>query len=370
MNRIPFFPMNRVEQDLKNRWQAVFAEVIETGSFIRSNQNLRFQEEWSASCRVDFAAGVANGLDGLVLALKALNVGPGMTVAVPSHTFIATWNAVHLAGATPIGVDVDHNGLIDLDILENMENRPDAVIPVHMHGMMVDMNRLMDWANSKNVMVIEDASQAHLATCDGKFAGTFGNVGVFSLYPSKNLGALGDAGVVISNDFDLIEKIRKLSNYGAEATDKYHHTLIGANSRLDELQAAILRENLRYLRGWNAKRVRLADLYKEKLSNTPKLELLGGNTGSVWHHFPVLVANREEFLKHLNSHAIGFEIHYPRLAAYEFHQALGITSASFPRGELISKSIVSLPISPWHTESEIEHVAEVVNNFSHKFFAN
>jgi dTDP-4-amino-4,6-dideoxygalactose transaminase len=362
-NRIPFFPMDRVEQDLKDKWLAVFAEVVESGSFIRSKQNLRFQEEWSASCQVDFAAGVANGLDGLVLALKALNIGPGMTVAVPSHTFIATWNAVHLAGATPTGIDVDHNGLINLDILEKMEDKPDAVIPVHMHGMMVDMTRLMGWANSRNVTVIEDASQAHLATCDGKFAGTFGNVGVFSLYPSKNLGALGDAGVVISNDFDLIEKIRKLSNYGAEANDKYHHTLIGANSRLDELQAAILRENLRYLPGWNAKRVLLAELYKEKLRNTPKLELLGGMTGSVWHHFPVLVPNREEFLRYLNSHAIGFEIHYPRLAAYEFHQALGMTGVSFPRGELISKSIVSLPISPWHTESEIEQVSEVVNNF-------
>lgn len=360
---IPFFPLNRIESELKQRWCEVFINVIDSGKFIRSDQNANFESEWAAACGVKHAVGVANGLDGLVLALRALAVGPGMTVAVPSHTFIATWNAVHLVGATPVGVDVDENGLLDLNQLESLAIIPDAVIPVHMHGMMVDMPRLVSWANQRKILVIEDASQAHLASYDGRCAGSFGQVGVFSLYPTKNLGALGDAGIVISDDLNVINKIQELGNYGADAIDKYHHSSIGMNSRLDELQAAILRENLKYLSSWNAKRRDLAQIYKSILKQNSDLRILGFEINSVWHHFPVLTTRRPKFLEFLNENGIGFDIHYPRLAAYEYFNALGRNSPKMTRGETIANEVVSLPLSPWHTESEIKFVAQTVNGF-------
>lgn len=360
---IPFFPLNRIEPELKKRWQEVFVDVIDSGKFIRSTQNASFEIEWAAACGVEHAVGVANGLDGLVLALKALAVGPGKSVAVPSHTFIATWNAVHLVGATPVGVDVDVNGLLDLNQLESLATVPDVVIPVHMHGMMVDMSRLVTWAQQRNVLIIEDASQAHLASHDGRYAGSFGQVGVFSLYPTKNLGALGDAGIVISNDLNIIKKIQELGNYGADSLNKYHHSLIGINSRLDELQAAILRENLKYLPSWNAKRKSLAEIYKSTLKQNSDLKILGFEKNSIWHHFPILTTSRPKFLDYLKENGIGFDIHYPRLAAYEYFEALGKNSPKLLMGETIANEVVSLPISPWHTESEIRMVAETVNGY-------
>ena len=197
---VPYFSFDNVPVSLKNQWQVAFSEVVEDGQFIGGKFVEKFEKEWAEYLGTNFCVGVANGYDALVLSLKALGIMPGDYVAVPAHTFMATWLAVSAVGAEPIGIDCDENGLIDLSILESCKINLSAVIPVHMHGQMVDMSRLMNWATENHVRVIEDCAQAHGAEIYGKKAGTWGDIGAFSFYPTKNLGGLGDAGAVTTSD--------------------------------------------------------------------------------------------------------------------------------------------------------------------------
>jgi dTDP-4-amino-4,6-dideoxygalactose transaminase len=301
----------------------------------------------------------------LVIALKALGVVEGDLVAVPAHTFIATWNAVLLVGATPVGIDVDRYGLMNLDELESFPRKLKAVVPVHMHGMMVDMLRLQKWAVEKNVKVIEDASQAHLASLAGKYAGNWSDIGVFSLYPSKNLGALGDAGITTTNSALYADAIKSYSNYGASTQDKYLHESFGVNSRLDSMQAAFLSTNLQHLAAWNDRRKSLAEIYLNHLETSEKLNFMNsGEIPSIWHHFPVLTPHRSLIQAELRKSEIQTEIHYPNLAALEYQNITNAAKIKFPRGEEIANKILSLPISPWHSEAQILHVCEELNRIT------
>lgn len=365
MIKVPFVDFSKIPNEVLEEQKNAAYQVIEAGSFIGGPLVTRFEEEWSCEIGSKHAVGVGNGLDGLVIALKALGIGKGSLVAVPTHTFIATWNAVVLVGATPIGIDVDQYGLLDLSILESDQRKFSAVIPVHMHGMMVDMVRLNRWANQNSVKVIEDASQAHLACSNGVMAGTASDVGVFSLYPSKNLGALGDSGVNVTNSHEIAEKMRSYRNYGASIDDKYFHTSFGVNSRLDSIQAAFLSVNLRYLRAWNQDRSRLADIYLKNLTPNQHFSILNpGTLDSVWHHFAILTSNRSRLQKHLIDHGVQTEIHYPHLASAEFARIANEVPAPAQSGEFISQHILSLPISPWHTDEQISHVCNTVNCFN------
>jgi dTDP-4-amino-4,6-dideoxygalactose transaminase len=253
---------------------------------------------------------------------------------------------------------------MDLNSLEQMCEVPQFVIPVHMHGMSVDMPRLMKWARANDCHVIEDASQAHLAKSGGQMVGSTSDVGVFSLYPSKNLGALGDGGVVCTNSEETYSKIRSYQNYGSDNADKYNHTALGVNSRLDSIQAALLTTNLYHLEDWNSKRRSLARVYLNGLSEHHQLRILNAQLDdSVWHHFPILVKNRSNMISHLNDLGIGTEIHYPNLASNEFSKIMGNTQVHFENAEIISREILSLPISPWHTKDQIEYVFESINSF-------
>lgn len=362
--RVPFFDLKMIPETIKNQWREDFERVIGSGQFIGGDELNNFEAVWSEKIGVSYSAGVGNGLDGLVLALKALGIKSGQRVAVPAHTFIATWNAVHLAGGIPLGVDVDHRGLMNLDFLEQIPEVPKFVIPVHMHGMSVDMPRLMKWARANECFVIEDASQAHLATSGGIMVGSTSDIGVFSVYPSKNLGALGDGGVITTNSKDVFLKIRSLQNYGASRADKYNHIDFGVNSRLDSLQAAFLTTNLGYLEDWNFKRKIIANLYLNGLEEHDQLHFLNSEVDdSVWHHFPVLVKNRSEIINYLHELGIGTEIHYPNLASNEFSKIMGTALVPFENAELIASEILSLPISPWHTEEQINYVINSVNRF-------
>lgn len=364
MIKVPFVDFARIPTEVLDEQKIAASNVIDSGYFVGGPLVTKFESEWATAIGSAFAVGVGNGLDGLVIALRALDIGSGDLVAVPSHTFIATWNAVILAGATPVGIDVDQHGLLDLAQLESDARQFAAVIPVHMHGMMVDMVRLNSWARSKSVLVIEDASQAHLAQSRGCFAGSVSDVGVFSLYPSKNLGALGDAGINVTNSSRLAEKMRSYRNYGASNEDKYLHTSFGVNSRLDAMQAAFLSINLRYLVRWNVARARLAKLYLAKLSPNDSFTFLNpGNIESIWHHFPILTDFRAELQKYFLENGIQTEIHYPHLASKEYSEISGLPSDPAPVAERIARQILSLPISPWHTEEQILHVCEILNKF-------
>jgi len=363
MRKVSFFSYTDAPSGLKQEWVQSITDVIDSGRFVGGDLVLEFEKSWAKMLGVGFAVGVGNGLDGLVLSLRTLGIGPGDLVAVPSHTFIATWNAVKLVGATPVGVDVDQRGLIDLEKLEELSNI-NCAIPVHMHGAMVDMVRLNRWAKKSNVKVIEDASQSHLAKSKLGYSGTLSDIGVFSLYPTKNLGALGDAGVITTSDGSIAAAIRSNANYGASQDDKYLHNSFGVNSRLDSIQAATLLVNLKYLDLWTKHRIMLAELYLTSIKVSDKVKFLHHDSdSSVWHHFPVICSQRKQLAEFLLQHGIATEIHYPNLAAREYERITGEIQGNYPMGEYLANSILSLPISQWHTVAEIKYVAEVVNTF-------
>jgi len=369
MTKVPFVAFSQIPAQTKDAWKQSASDVIDAGYFVGGHKVSQFETEWAKVIGVDFAVGVGNGLDGLVIALKAVGVAKGDLVAVPSHTFIATWNAVLLVGATPVGIDVDRYGLMNLDELESFPKKLKAVIPVHMHGMMVDMQRLQFWARKENVKVIEDASQAHLAKLAGKYAGNWSDIGVFSLYPSKNLGALGDAGITTTNSLQYADAIRSYSNYGASNHDKYLHESFGVNSRLDSMQAAFLSINLANLEEWNNRRHALAGIYIKHLEESKGLRLLNtGEVDSVWHHFPVQTYERDLVQAELRKVGIQTEIHYPNLAALEYQHITNGEELRFPMGEELANTILSLPISPWHIDDQILYVCKELNRITKSVF--
>lgn len=360
---IEFFSFKNVPSDLRELWMKVIKEAVNDGVYIGGRFVEKFENDWRDFTKSSHAIGVSNGMDGLILGLKSLNIGLGKFVAVPAHTFIATWNAIIAVGATPIGIDVDDEGLMNLDQLNNVASRVDAVIPVHMHGSPVDMKMLYQICNSphliKPISIIEDASQSHGALCsDQTPLGTYSDLVVYSLYPTKNLGALGDAGIITTNNKTISEKIRSLSNYGSEKGDKYTHREIGFNNRLDPIQAAVLSENLNFLTEWNNTRRVLSSIYIEELSSHLPI-LQKERLDSVRHHLCILVDDRDSLREFLRSKYIKTEIHYPNCAGTEAMSFLN-SDGKFLKSEAISKSTLSLPLSPWHTEEEIDYVASQV----------
>jgi dTDP-4-amino-4,6-dideoxygalactose transaminase len=366
MSEIPFFSLSKAPDSLKDEWLSAVRRVVESGRFIGGPQVKEFEENWAAHVGVKHAIGVGNGLDGLVIALRALGIGRGDAVAVPAHTFIATWNAIKLVDANPVGVDVDDKGLMDLESLESLGTHVKCVIPVHMHGAMVDMYRLSTWAKERQILLVEDASQSHMSTFRNLVAGQGSNVGVFSLYPTKNLGALGDAGIVVTNDDYLALKIRSIANYGASPNNKYSHEAFGVNSRLDPMQAAILNVNLGNLDTWNARRKEIAQLYISNIKEHSKLTIMNKVVeSSVWHHFTVISSDRDGLLFHLQTNGISCEIHYPLTAAEEYYKITGLKNIDFPKAQNLARTILSLPISPWHSDDEILQVCDAINGFNY-----
>ena len=367
MIKVPFFSFELAPSELRNEWKISTSRVIDSSKFINGQELKNLELDWSNYVGVDFAVGVGNGLDGLTLALKALNLPKNSKVIVPAHTFIATWTSVHLAGLIPMGVDVTNKGLLDLDALENLDiSDISAVIPVHMHGQMVNMDRLTKWALHNNLKVIEDASQCHGCNQSGKKAGSWGDIGVFSFYPTKNLGAIGDAGICTTNIEEYANNIRAIANYGAFRENKYVHSKLGVNSRLDEIQAAILNTNLSKLDNWNDSRRFLANLYFKNLKDLVEISTLKADIeSSVWHHFPIFTSKRDELREYLSLKGIQTEIHYPRVAATEYQEFSDSNRVIFPIANKISNEILSLPISPWHTQMQVEIVCkEIFNYFS------
>jgi dTDP-4-amino-4,6-dideoxygalactose transaminase len=321
-----------------------------------------FESEFAQYCGTRFCVGVGNGFDALNLILRAYGIGPGDEVIVPAHTFIATWSAVTLAGAVPVPVETYDDGTytIDVKLIEaSITPQTRAIIPVHLYGRPADMSPIMSIALKYGLKVLEDAAQAHGARYCGTRAGNLGDAAAFSFYPGKNLGAFGDGGAITTNDADLTAKLRSLRNYGSSV--KYVHEVIGLNSRLDSLQAAVLRVKLRYLDEWNARRQSLAACYRESLYGFP--ELLAVNSDkfeSVYHLFVVRSKNRDILQAELKEVGIETLIHYPE-PVHKHGAYKSMNNLDLPIANRLSSEVLSLPMGPHLSMEDINSVIHHIN---------
>lgn len=362
---VPFVSFLPMERELDADLRGAFERVFQRSWYIEGQEDAAFEKAYAAYCGVDYCIGNGNGLDALMLALKALGIGAGDEVIVPAHTFIATALAVTYSGATPVFVEPDSRTYnIDPACIEAaITPRTKAIMPVHLYGQPADMDPIMEIANKYDLYVIEDCAQAHGATYKGRLIGTFGNAAGFSFYPGKNLGALGDAGATITNDKELADKIRALGNYGSDY--KYHHIYQGNNSRLDELQAAFLSAKLPHLNRMNQERRRIAGRYLNEITN-PRLILpyVLPETEPVWHLFAIRCDRRDELAAYLKEAGIATNQHYPiPMHLQGAYAELGLGEGSFPIAEEISATELSLPMYYGMTDDEISYVIEKLNAF-------
>jgi len=337
--------------------------TIARSAFIGGEELRSFESEFAKYCEAAACVGVGNGTDALYLTLRALGIGAGDEVITVAHTFTATAEAISSIGARPVFVDIKPDTmLMDPDLIESaITPRTRAIIPVHIYGQPCEMDRIMEIARRHGLKVIEDAAQAHGARWRGRRVGSIGDVACFSFFPGKNLGAYGDAGGVVSRDEDLIRRIRMLANHGR--MDKYVHQIEGVNSRLDNLQAAILRVKLRRLDTWNAARERHAQRYCEILSNCGViLPVVHPEVETVWHLFVIKVQDRDRLQAELNERGIAAGVHYPvPLHRQPAYQHLGIPEGALPVTEQVASHILSLPMYPELTEDQIAAVGKAVS---------
>lgn len=359
---IKFLDLKAINEQHRLEMEAAIKRVLDSGWYLLGKEIESFEKEFSEYCGVKHAVGCANGLDALKLIIQAYGFGPGDEIVAPANTYIASLISISANGATPVLVEPDINTyLIDPEKIEDaITSRTKAIMVVHLYGRAMDMTRIWEIAEKYNLKIIEDSAQAHGAMFNGKRVGNLGDASGFSFYPGKNLGCLGDGGAVTTNDDGLAEKIRALRNYGSDV--KYHFPYRGTNSRLDEIQAALLRVKLPHLDNDNAIRRRIAERYCSEIKNPNVIlpHLPDDAMQNVWHVFPIRVQNRTEFQQHLSDNGIQTVIHYPipphRQPAYvEWH---GLT---LPITEKIHDEIISLPISPVMAEEEVSKVVDVIN---------
>ena len=363
--KIPFATFAIIEEELSESLKYAFNRVFSHSQYIKSIENEIFEDSFSQYCETKYCVGTGNGLDALMLSLKALGVGKGDEVIVPSNTFIATALAVTYTGAVPVFVEPDIRTFnIDPARIESsITKKTKALMPVHLYGQACDMDSILVLAKKYHLYVIEDCAQAHGAIYKGRKVGTFGDIAGFSFYPGKNLGALGDAGAVVTKHRELAEKVRALGNYGSDY--KYHHIYQGNNSRLDELQAAFLTAKLPHLDRMNEERRKIAALYTAGIQN-PKVEVpfVPEACTPVWHIYGIRCAERDALEKHLRDRGISTNKHYPiPIHLQECYRELGFHQGDFPVAEEISATELSIPMYYGMTEEEIQYVIDAINEF-------
>ncbi|SHM87857.1 DegT/DnrJ/EryC1/StrS family aminotransferase [Ruminococcus flavefaciens] len=363
--KIPFVSFLPMEKELNNDIRDAFERVFARSWYIEGKEDEAFEQAFAEYCDSKYCVGCGNGLDALMLALKALGVGAGDEVIVPSNTYIATALAVTYVGATPVFVEPDINTfLIDPVLIEAaVTDKTKAIMPVHLYGQACDMDAIMSIAGKHDLYVVEDCAQAHGATYKGRRVGSFGDAAGFSFYPGKNLGALGDAGAAVTNNREIADKIHALGNYGSDY--KYHHIYKGNNSRLDEMQAAFLLAKLSHLDRMNEERRRIAKLYSEGISN-PKVitPVVKGECVPVWHIYGIRCAERDALEKHLNEKGIGTNKHYPiPMHLQECYRDLNIPQGALPIAEEISATELSIPMYYGMKDEEIRYVISAINEF-------
>lgn len=359
---VSFAKFDKMHDEIKAEIKNAVNKVIDSNMFISGKELEEFEKEFAEYCGSKYCVGCGNGLDGLVLALRAMGVKKGDEVIVPSHTFIATALAVSNIGATPVFVEVKEDYTINPYLIEDkITEKTKVIIAVHLYGQCADMDEINKIAKEHNLYVLEDAAQAHGALYKGRKAGTLSDAAEFSFYPGKNLGAMGDAGCVVTNNKELADKIRELGNYGSSV--KYCHNEKGMNSRLDEMQAAILRVKLKKLDKWNKERDRVAQRYLSEITNSKViLPKIADYNNHVWHLFVVRVDDREDFQKYLSEKGVSTLIHYPtaihKQRAYKEFENLELNIA-----DMYAKHVVSLPMFYGMTDEEISYVIECINNY-------
>lgn len=365
MKRVAFLELAPAIMEIREALDLAYARVLNSGVLLFGDELNAFENEFAAYCGARHCIGVGNGLDALTLALLAIGVGDGDEVIVPGHTCTATWMAVSAAGARPVPVDVLPDTFnLNPELIESaLTQRTKAILPVHLYGQCADMGRIRDIARSHQLPVIADAAQSAGATFGGVNCGALGDAAAFSFYPTKNLGALGDSGAVVTDRDDIAERVRLLRNYGSK--DKNVHLCVGRNSRMEELQAAFLRARLAVLPEWNRRRRKIAGNYLDQLSRSP-LELPGchPDAESVWHLFTVRIppVKREHFRQELTRLGIDTAIYYPTPPHLSAAFATEIRQPDLPVTEAIATSIVNLPLHPHLQDDQIAAVCKAVTS--------
>ena len=364
--QIPLVDLKAQYLSIKKEIDEAIQRVLNKCNFIMGDEVKEFEEELASFCSAKYAVGVSSGTDALLLALKAINIQPGDEVITVPNTFIATTEAITMAGGKIKFVDIDEETFnIDTNKIESaITNKTRAILPVHLYGQPANMDPIIDLAKKYNLKVIEDAAQAHGAEYKNKRVGALGDIGIFSFYPGKNLGAYGDAGAVVTNDPDISNKIAMLRNHGR--TKKYEHEYEGYNCRLDTLQAAILRVKLKYINSWNEARRNHASSYRKLLQNTDIiLPTEQKDNKHIYHIFAVRVADRDNLLNKLKNEGIGAGIHYPiPLHLQPAYRYLGYKAGDFPITEKCAREIISLPMYPELDEVKIKKIAEAISKFT------
>jgi len=363
--KIPFLDMKSPYIELRNELDAAYKRVMESGWYILGGEVEKFEAEFASYCDAKHCIGVGNGLEALHLIIRAYGIGPQDEVIVPSNTYIATWLAVTHAGAVPVPVEPDERTCnIDPTRIEQaITARTKAILVVHLYGQPVDMDPINDLARKHGLKVIEDCAQAHGALYKGRKAGNLGDAAGFSFYPGKNLGAIGDGGAVTTSDDDLADRIRVLRNYGSRI--KYHNEVVGYNSRLDELQAALLRVKLTRLDEWNQRRRAIAGIYMQELANTEAVILPNVPEWAepVWHLFVIRHKQRDQLQKVLTEAGIGSIIHYPVPPHLQpAYNKLNFIARDLKISEKLANEVLSIPIGPHMSDSDIKIVAKAILN--------
>lgn len=363
MKNIPFADFTPLHEKIKDEMYSVFDEVYTNGWFIQGKKLEQFESDYAKYCNQKYCIGCGNGLEAIELILRGYDIGEGDEVIVCAHTFIASALAISKCGATPVLVDAEKKYyLIDTSkIEEKITENTKAIIAVQLYGQACDMDSIKEIANKYNLKVIEDAAQAHGAEYKGAKVGSLADAAAFSFYPGKNLGALGDAGCVVTDDEKLAKRIRTYANYGASI--KYHHDLKGTNSRLDELQAAFLDIKLKYLDETNKFRDYVANRYLNEIDNANIiLPQVSKDNKHVWHIFAIRTENRDELQKYLKEYGINTVIHYP-IPINKQNAYSELTNMNYPNAEEIANSVLSLPMFYGMTEEQIDYVINIVNNY-------
>lgn len=371
MNKqIPLLEMKQPYLELKEELDAAYQRVMESGWYILGEEVEAFEHDFANKCGAKFCVGVGNGLEALHLILRGYGIGPGDEVIVPANTYIASWLAVTYAGAIPVPVEPDPS-TYNLDasrILPAINKRTRAIMPVHLYGQPVSMQEIWNIADKFGLKIVEDSAQTHGGTYAGRQVGNLGSAAGFSFYPGKNLGALGDAGAVVTNYTELADLVRTLSNYGSRK--KYHNDFKGYNSRLDPLQAAFLRVKLKHLDEWNQRRKIIAEFYLQNLRDVSGLILpkVTPNTTHVWHQFVVRHQKRDQLQEYLTQNGVGTLIHYPipphLSTAYK---DLGYKLGDFPITESIANTILSIPMGPHVDVNDAKYVVQMIKEFFYTY---
>ncbi len=369
---VPFLDIGATYKELKKEIDTAVLDVLKGGWYILGVNVTKFEEEFARYCGVKYCVGVGNGMDALELILRAYHIGPGDEVIIPANTYIATVLVVNLVGATPVAVEPNiatYN--LDPNKLESaITKKTKAVMPVHLYGQCANIKKIKEICKKYSLVLIEDAAQAHGATHYGKKAGSLGDAAGWSFYPTKNLGAFGDGGAVTTNDKKVAEYIRLARNYGSKI--KYYNLIKGFNTRLDEIQAAILRVKLKYLDEWNKRRQQIASYYLSHLNPNKNqnfvLPKVGEGNKHIWHVFPVRTKKRKEFIEYLKKHGIGTLIYYP-LPYYQqiAYKELNKSSKNYPLTNKISQETVSIPMSAQTKKREVLYTVRAINEFIARF---